>query len=326
MSVPTSTAANAAPAYFSLRLTMFKVCAGRCVTGDPVLILRTIVPPALPSLGHLNNRLERRRSWGDDIPELPGKWLRMRMTSLNPFELTGRAATHMCASALALDARLHAERRSTPAQALREASAAAGIDLAIVSSLPDFARQSAIWNGKFRGERPLLDRGRRSTLKPRLSAPERVRAILIWSALPGASRHHWGTDFDVIDRAAVPPGYQAAVNSGRNSPGRGPFARLNEWLGANLGNFGFFRPYTTDRGGVRPEPWHLSYAPVAVPALAGADAGSTEGGDRAGASSKGREHVLAQLPELYDRVRRVGRRAVTVQPCEYRVSGCSRPS
>jgi hypothetical protein len=27
--------------------------------------------------------------------------------------------------------------------------------------------------------------------------------------------------------------------------------------------FGFFRPYTTDRGGVSPEPWHLSYAPVA---------------------------------------------------------------
>ena len=27
--------------------------------------------------------------------------------------------------------------------------------------------------------------------------------------------------------------------------------------------FGFFRPYTTDRGGVAPEPWHLSYAPVA---------------------------------------------------------------
>ena len=26
---------------------------------------------------------------------------------------------------------------------------------------------------------------------------------------------------------------------------------------------GFYRPYTDDRGGVAPERWHLSYAPVA---------------------------------------------------------------
>jgi hypothetical protein len=25
----------------------------------------------------------------------------------------------------------------------------------------------------------------------------------------------------------------------------------------------FFRPYAIDKGGVAPEPWHLSYAPVA---------------------------------------------------------------
>jgi hypothetical protein len=28
--------------------------------------------------------------------------------------------------------------------------------------------------------------------------------------------------------------------------------------------YGFYRPYSTDRGGVQPEPWHLSYAPLAV--------------------------------------------------------------
>jgi hypothetical protein len=31
--------------------------------------------------------------------------------------------------------------------------------------------------------------------------------------------------------------------------------------------YGFFRPYGNDRGGVAPEPWHLSYAPVAERAL-----------------------------------------------------------
>ncbi len=32
--------------------------------------------------------------------------------------------------------------------------------------------------------------------------------------------------------------------------------------------FGFYRPYAVDRGGVHPEPWHLSYAPLAQQALA----------------------------------------------------------
>ena len=27
---------------------------------------------------------------------------------------------------------------------------------------------------------------------------------------------------------------------------------------------GFYRPYATDRGGVAPERWHLSYAPLSV--------------------------------------------------------------
>jgi hypothetical protein len=27
--------------------------------------------------------------------------------------------------------------------------------------------------------------------------------------------------------------------------------------------YGFYRPYATDHGGVSPEPWHLSHAPVA---------------------------------------------------------------
>jgi LAS superfamily LD-carboxypeptidase LdcB len=219
------------------------------------------------------------------------------MTSLNPFELTGRASTHVHEAPL-LDARLHAEVIA-PAQALREASAAAGIDLVIVSSFRDFTRQAAIWNGKFQGRRPLLDAAGAALEAATLSPAERVRAILIWSALPGASRHHWGTDFDVIDRAALPPGYQVQLTVEEFTDG-GPFARLNEWLGANLGNFGFFRPYTTDRGGVRPEPWHLSYAPVAVPALAAFTPEILrEAIERA--ELDGKEEILKKLPELYDK-------------------------
>ena len=70
------------------------------------------------------------------------------------------------------------------------------------SSFRDFARQLQIWNGKFSGERPMFDAGGRPARRGALSPRERIDAILLWSALPGASRHHWGTDLDLIDRNA----------------------------------------------------------------------------------------------------------------------------
>ncbi len=50
------------------------------------------------------------------------------------------------------------------------------------------------------------------------------------------------------------------------APG-GVFARLDAWLAANAERFGFYRPYTSWRGGFQPEPWHLSHAVVAAAAL-----------------------------------------------------------
>jgi LAS superfamily LD-carboxypeptidase LdcB len=219
----------------------------------------------------------------------------MSQINLNSLELTGRATTHV-REVPGLDSRLHPDAIG-PALALRAAAAASGIDLAIVSSFRDFGRQVSIWNGKFRGERPLLDRRGQALDAANLDESARVEAILLWSALPGASRHHWGTDIDVIDRAAVPPDYRPQL-SVQEFTGAGPFAKLNGWLGANLGNHGFFRPYTTDRGGVHPEPWHLSYAPVAGAAL---ELLSLDVLYEAIEQSEllGRNHVLARLPEIH---------------------------
>lgn len=214
---------------------------------------------------------------------------------LNPLELTGRAATHIV-EVPELTGRLHRDVVA-PARALRAAAAAAGIDLEFVSSFREFARQAAIWNAKFRGERALLDRHGRALDAGNLSESERVEAILLWSALPGASRHHWGTDLDVIDRAAVPPDYRPQLTVAEYT-GDGPFARLNEWLAANLGNHGFFRPYLTDRGGVHPEPWHVSYAPIAGAALPRLSVEvlreTLEQSDVCG-----RERILDQLPAIH---------------------------
>jgi LAS superfamily LD-carboxypeptidase LdcB len=150
-----------------------------------------------------------------------------------------------------------------PFLAMRAAAAADGIDLVAFSSFRDFDRQLAIWNGKFRGERPMQDRAGKPLDAASMSPAEKVAAILWWSALPGASCHHWGTDFDVLDGKALPYGYQLQVVPAEYLPG-GPFERLTRWLDEHMHAFGFFRPYTTDRGGVQPEPWHLSHAKVAA--------------------------------------------------------------
>jgi LAS superfamily LD-carboxypeptidase LdcB len=217
-------------------------------------------------------------------------------TPLDPFQLTGRSTSHVIETP-ELGVRLHAQAAEAVLE-LRAAAAAAGIDLVVVSAFRDFARQCAIWNAKFRGERPMLDASGNRLDPGTMDEISRVRAILIWSALPGASRHHWGSDFDVIDRAAMPAGYQPRLTVEEFTTG--PFVRLDEWLAANLANHGFFRPYSTDRGGVHPEPWHLSFAPVSVPALQQ----MTEGVLRESIASsdlEGRETVLAELPWIYDR-------------------------
>jgi LAS superfamily LD-carboxypeptidase LdcB len=212
-------------------------------------------------------------------------------------QLTGRARDHL--SELS-DPRCTMHKRViAPFLAMRAAAAADGIDLVAFSSFRDFDRQLVIWNGKYRGERPMQDRAGRALDPGGLSPAERVAAILWWSALPGASRHHWGTDFDVMDLASLPTGYRIQVVPAEYQTG-GPFARLTTWLDAHMHAYGFFRPYATDRGGVAPEPWHLSHAPVALHAQR---ALSVEGlrAVLADAQIDGRDEVLDALGENFRR-------------------------
>ncbi len=142
----------------------------------------------------------------------------------------------------------------------------AGFDLAIASGYRDYQRQLTIWNGKVSGERPVFDAAGNAIELAALEDWQRAQAILRWSALPGASRHHWGTDIDIYDRAAVPEHYRVQLAPTEVEVG-GPFAPLHRWLDERIAcdaNYGFFRPYQRDSGGVAPERWHLSYAPTAV--------------------------------------------------------------
>ena len=183
----------------------------------------------------------------------------------SPQELTGRSRGHIVDLSDPQCSLHHAVVQ--PFQRLRAAARVAGMDLMPVSSFRDFERQLAIWNGKHRGERELRAADGSLLDAHALDDDARVAAILHWSALPGASRHHWGTDMDVIDANAVPAGYRPQFVTEEFAPG-GVFADLDRWLAGNAARHGFYRPYTTWRGGVQPEPWHLSYAPVADQALA----------------------------------------------------------
>jgi LAS superfamily LD-carboxypeptidase LdcB len=186
------------------------------------------------------------------------------MTTLTPQQLTGRISTHI-QEVPQLSCRLHPQAAAAFLGLVAEA-ARAGIDLAASSAFRDFNAQLAIWNGKFRGERPVLDRHGAPLDISAMDEEAIVRAILLWSALPGASRHHWGSEIDVFDRAALAPGARPQLIP-QEYAASGVFASLAQFLRRHAARHGFFLPYDSERGGVQPEPWHLSFAPISVAAL-----------------------------------------------------------
>lgn len=142
--------------------------------------------------------------------------------------------------------------------ALQSAAASAGFDLCIASSFRDFNRQSAIWNAKFSNKRVVLNKAQQAVELNSLSEIEKCTAIMLYSALPGASRHHLGTDLDIFDKSAVSDDYELQLTPDEYQHG-GPFAELSQWLDTHLAEFGFYRPYQHDLGGVAPELWHISH-------------------------------------------------------------------
>lgn len=185
---------------------------------------------------------------------------------------------------------------------LQRDARAAGFELAVASAFRSFDRQLAIFNAKACGERPVHDDAGNPLDMAALDEMGKLHAILRFSALPGASRHHWGTDLDVYDAAAMPADYRLQLSPAEVAPG-GLFDALHCWLDERMaegGSHGFYRPYRSDRGGVAPERWHLSYAPLALdcerrlsPAVLRAA--------WTGAQLEMRDLVDAQLEALFDR-------------------------
>lgn len=137
-----------------------------------------------------------------------------------------------------------------------------GFKVKLASGWRSYDRQMKIWNDKAQGLRPILNEQGEELDRLRLSDEETMWAILKWSALPGASRHHWGSDFDIFEQSLLPEGYQLQLTLQECESILQPFY---EWLNTYLENHNsdFFRPYFKSNLAIASEPWHLSYAPLA---------------------------------------------------------------
>lgn len=145
---------------------------------------------------------------------------------------------------------------------MQSAAHADNVDLQLVSSFRNFEKQLSIWQRKWAGNLTLYDINSNPIEANSLDELAKIHAIMTWSAMPGGSRHHWGTDFDVYDRTRVKKSGKDFELVSQEYQEGGPCFELNCWLNERAADFDFFRPYADYNGGVAPEAWHLSYQPV----------------------------------------------------------------
>lgn len=151
-----------------------------------------------------------------------------------------------------------AELRQEAAYSFAEMMASAakeGLQIQVASAYRSYQRQEQIWNGKFS----------RFT-KQGMSPTEAIEKIIEYSTIPGTSRHHWGTDVDIIQGGK--PKQDDSLLAKHFEEG-GIFRELKIWLDGNKEKFGFYEVYTNnpERKGFKYEPWHLSYKSLSKPML-----------------------------------------------------------
>jgi LAS superfamily LD-carboxypeptidase LdcB len=141
-------------------------------------------------------------------------------------------------------------------QNMKLEAAKESIDIELVSAYRSFQRQKEIYEAKYK---KYSSQG----LAPIIA----IKKIIEYSTIPGTSRHHWGTDIDIIDGNAKPR--PRSVLEAKLFHGEGPFCKIKDWLTENAASFGFYEVYTNDanRRGFKYEPWHFSYAPLSKPML-----------------------------------------------------------
>jgi len=138
---------------------------------------------------------------------------------------------------------------------MNSAARKSGLSVRVVSSYRSFNHQNLIWTRKYK-------RYRSRQLSPQTAVNYNIR----YTAIPGSSRHHWGTEIDVVDGTVKTSQYP--LNT-KHYHGNGIYKSFREWMDDNAYKYGFYRVYTNDhtRRGFRYEPWHYSFAELAKPML-----------------------------------------------------------
>ncbi|MGC9328945.1 MAG: M15 family metallopeptidase, partial [Candidatus Hinthialibacter sp.] len=138
---------------------------------------------------------------------------------------------------------------------MRMAALQDGIRLYSVSSYRSFHSQKRIWNRKYRQYQ-----------KKGMNHQAIVETIIQYSSIPGTSRHHWGTDLDIIDESLPRPSDPLLPEHFLEG---GIYHPLYLWLQKHAADYGFYEAYTNDakRSGYAYEPWHWSFAFLSIPFL-----------------------------------------------------------
>ncbi|MBZ9627474.1 M15 family metallopeptidase [Psychroflexus sp. CAK1W] len=160
--------------------------------------------------------------------------------------LLGLSQSHLKSEFILLEEETYQAFCLMKAEALKE-----DIALKIVSGYRSFERQKEIWEWKFK-----------HFVETKTPA-EAISEIMTYSSIPGTSRHHWGTDIDLIDESVLAPGGDLLLRE--HYHGDAAFSKMKTWMKTHSSDFGFELVYTRDerRTGFNYEPWHYTYAPKA---------------------------------------------------------------
>ena len=113
---------------------------------------------------------------------------------------------------------------------MKDAAEKDGIKIKIVSGFRDFYRQQTIWNNKYK----------KFTEEFLLDGPSAIQEIIRFSTIPGTSRHHWGTEIDVIDENFK---NEKNLLIAKKYEEGGIFNSLKKWMDKNSEKFGFYIVY-----------------------------------------------------------------------------------
>lgn len=114
-----------------------------------------------------------------------------------------------------------------------------GVNLIVISGTRNFYEQKSIWERKWNNSNSTNNL-------------DKAYKILEYSSMPTTSRHHWGTDIDLIN-----------LNNSYFENGKG--LKEYNWLINNANRFGFYQVYTdksSGRTGYNMEKWHWSFKPL----------------------------------------------------------------